>query len=455
MGVGSASIGGSALLGTGAFSRVESNRSVTIAVAEDPDAYLGLDKCGGHDNPTPNGSYAHLDDNGHLELLMNEDNPTHNGEQAEYLGAGINSNSTTWFDNVFQICNQGKEDVCVWISDSESWPRVDEGQYEGERRVEFYLGDDDDRSLIGEENAYELGLGDCICVGLRVRSYDLVEADELLEDLENTIQINADVDGVCFERPPLPECPFYGTTMEDPTEIHEIRYDAASDEIVTETVGNIGNMSPHDIARPNGLAFDDENDVFYFAEDFEGTDGVLFTMNEDGNMGLEEYGDITTGGAGIAGAAFWDEMGEYLFIEEGGDELKAAKLDGVGGVDTRVVVDLDEDVAADIGLGDLAIDRDAATLYVSTASSDRGTTLFSIDLDDTDTQELITDGSDEDYATNKQLAFDDDGVLWAHHAWDGDWWTVDLETGAHNEDDPVANTQGYSDLARCGFIDGE
>ncbi|WP_252699772.1 hypothetical protein [Natronosalvus vescus] len=190
MGVGSASLGGSALLGTGAFSRVESNRNVTIAVAEDRDAYLGLDKCGG-DQPTPNGSYAHPDGNGHLEILMNPDNPTIGDSP---LGDGVNSNSRTWFHNVFQICNQGKEDVCVWISDSESWPRVDEGQYEGERRVEFYVGDDDERSLIGEENRRSLELGDCFCVGIKTRTHGLSEGDELLEALGNSIVINADVD---------------------------------------------------------------------------------------------------------------------------------------------------------------------------------------------------------------------------------------------------------------------
>lgn len=67
---------------------------------------------------------------------------------------------------------------------------------------------------------------------------------------------------------------------------------------------------------------------------------------------------------------------------------------------------------------------------------------------------------------NKHLAFeereDDDNVLWVHNGWEGHWWTVDLETGAHNEAEPVAftttgnegDTHGYSELTRCGFIGG-
>lgn len=191
VGLGSASVGGSALLGTGAFSRVESQRSVTVAVAEDPDAYLGLDKC-----PTPNGSYTSLDDDGHLEVLMNPDNETIGSTP---LGSGINSNSRSQFDNVFQICNQGKETVCVHIENNDAWPTVpaDVGGEAGERRVEFYLGNAPESSVIGVENATPLGVGDCVCIGILTRSHGLVEGDELLNALDNEIRIIADVDGNC------------------------------------------------------------------------------------------------------------------------------------------------------------------------------------------------------------------------------------------------------------------
>ena len=197
IGIGSASVGGSALLGTGAFSRVESHRAVTVAVAEDPDAYLGLDKC-----PTPNGSYTSLDGNGHLEVLMNPDNETIGDTP---LGSGINSNSRSQFDNVFQICNQGKETICVHIEDDDAWPRVPDGEKAdvGERRVEFYLGDRPDISVVGEENSFPLAVGDCVCIGILTRSYGLVEGDELLDALDNEIRIIADVDGDCTE---VPEC---------------------------------------------------------------------------------------------------------------------------------------------------------------------------------------------------------------------------------------------------------
>ncbi|MDR5672522.1 hypothetical protein RH858_05075 [Halalkaliarchaeum sp. AArc-GB] len=194
VGLGSASVGGSALLGSGAFSRVEAQRSVTIQVAEDPDAYLGMDKCSIGGSETPNSSYAHLDGNGHLEILMNPDNPTI-GETD--LGEGINSDSRMWADNVFQLCNQGKENACIWIEDYDDELSDPPEPYEDERRVDFYLGDNRDRSIVGEDNAIGLPLGECVCIGLKTNSKGLSEGDELLEELDNEIRIVADVDGDC------------------------------------------------------------------------------------------------------------------------------------------------------------------------------------------------------------------------------------------------------------------
>jgi hypothetical protein len=40
--IGSAATAGNALIGSGAFLRAESHRSLTVQIAEDPDAYLGM-----------------------------------------------------------------------------------------------------------------------------------------------------------------------------------------------------------------------------------------------------------------------------------------------------------------------------------------------------------------------------------------------------------------------------
>lgn len=185
LGVGGVAAGGATLLGTGAFSRVESHRGVTIQVAEDPDAYLGLDEC-----DSPHGdNYVDLDKNGHLKIDIGENQ---NG------GDGVNSDSITWFDNVFEVCNQGKEDICLWIPKTDDWPEDDDGNL----RVDFYFGeaagegDEGIQSIVGPENATQIELGTCECVGVRTYTKGLdatVDDKTLLEEIDDVITIVADV----------------------------------------------------------------------------------------------------------------------------------------------------------------------------------------------------------------------------------------------------------------------
>jgi hypothetical protein len=99
IGIGSATVGGSALLGSGAFSRVESHRQVAVQVANDANAYLGFLPL-----ETPNSNnYFDYDDQGHAFIDI--------ADQAEGGGEGINSNSLTWFDGLFELCNQGKAPI--------------------------------------------------------------------------------------------------------------------------------------------------------------------------------------------------------------------------------------------------------------------------------------------------------------------------------------------------------
>ncbi|WP_254809020.1 DUF1102 domain-containing protein [Natronosalvus amylolyticus] len=189
IGVGGSSLGASAIIGSGAFTRIESQRRVKIEVAEDPDAYLGLDGCPDSDNS----SYTEIDDSGHLAVEMSPENENSDND----LGSGINSDSFTWFDNVFQICNQGKQDVCVWIDATvrEAIQKKQDEDYEDEDIVDFYLGGNREQSLVGEENGILLPVGECICVGIATVTKGLDAGDQLLEDDE--IVINADADAEC------------------------------------------------------------------------------------------------------------------------------------------------------------------------------------------------------------------------------------------------------------------
>lgn len=244
----------------------------------------------------------------------------------------------------------------------------------------------------------------------------------------------------------LPECPMYGTSRvgseDDEVEIWSIRYDADDDEIVEEVVGDIPDNSD-DENYPNGLGFDPDTEVWYFTE--EG--GILKTMNEDGCLGVETYngGNSISGGDDVAGATVYD--GAYYFTPQDGDDLLKVELDSDGGVveDDGSVTTENVRTLPVTGntFGDIAADDDGV-LYFSVNGA-----FFTVDLNDSANDEVIVESDDRDaYAILSQLAFDDTGALWAHHAGDGEWRTVDLSDGSLS--DVVETTKTYTDLATCG-----
>ena len=208
IGAGALATGGAAALGTGAFSRVESHRSVTIEVANDDDAYLGMRPTSSENS----GNYVDWDENGHLEIDI-ADQPDD--------GKGVNSNSITFFDEMIEFTNQGKEDaeVCIDTSGLVSGGVVEDSG--DDPNVEFYLNegyhdmddedatieqtasgstgtDVDDHLLECAEGSVNLPLGKSIVVGLYVDTrgvdvdYDDDESSGTL--VEGGITVLADVD---------------------------------------------------------------------------------------------------------------------------------------------------------------------------------------------------------------------------------------------------------------------
>lgn len=197
IGMGALTAGGAAAIGTGAFSRVESQRMVSIQVAEDPDAYLGLKPL---DTPNSN-NYVSLDGNGHLQIDIGEhDDFEPNGNAAP--GQGVNSDSFTWFDGMFEICNQGKADATISYelpdvdeaghsSLGEDWTAPDE-DYD-EQVVGFYwiAGPDEDdseleegdRVFVEEGQEVPLPLGECVEIGVRTvtKGVDATVDDPLID----------------------------------------------------------------------------------------------------------------------------------------------------------------------------------------------------------------------------------------------------------------------------------
>ena len=204
IGTAGAAIGGSALVGSGAFSRVESQRTVNIEVAKDEDAYLGLVPL---DTPNSQNYVAH-DEYGHLYVQIDGE-----GDQQEVggdgpEGEGVNSNSRTWFEGMFDICNQGKDTATIWIdvADLNFHPSVqatDGINDKGEPVADVYYKDGDDEVSILRDSSDDswqpdagitLETGQCETMHIKTSTFG-VNATEGSPLVEGTATIVADAPG--------------------------------------------------------------------------------------------------------------------------------------------------------------------------------------------------------------------------------------------------------------------
>ena len=151
---------GGALIGTGAFSGVVSKRETKISVAHDKDAYLGLKRSDG-----PNRSYVRYDEKGHLVLRLDRKNPTEGG------GQGVNSDSISWFDELFHVCNQGKEPARIYLLKRGDRPE----------RVTFYHGDFS--RGYDEISGQRLKVSECLDVGLYTYTKSIKSHTQLLREV--------------------------------------------------------------------------------------------------------------------------------------------------------------------------------------------------------------------------------------------------------------------------------
>ncbi|GAA0524279.1 Protein of unknown function [Halorubrum aquaticum] len=97
--------GGAAIAsGTGAFTSVEADRDVAVQVANDSSAFLALNAIG------PNAPYMSTS-NGQLGIDLTGSNTS--GISG---GQGVNTSAVTVFEDMFEVQNQGTQDVEVEIT---------------------------------------------------------------------------------------------------------------------------------------------------------------------------------------------------------------------------------------------------------------------------------------------------------------------------------------------------
>ncbi|MDV7348732.1 lamin tail domain-containing protein [Halorubrum distributum] len=142
IGLGATAAGGGAIA-TGAFDTASAERDATVALADDASSLLSL---------TPlDDEFAFVDDSGELALVFDE---------VEGGGTGFGSGTVYEVGEVFQVSNQGTEDLGLFAT-------VDDGAI-GD--AEFALTVDGEE--LGPDPTVELDVGEAVAVGVEVDAGD-------------------------------------------------------------------------------------------------------------------------------------------------------------------------------------------------------------------------------------------------------------------------------------------
>ena len=214
LGLGAASTGGSALIGSGAFTSVAAERDIAVDVVGDEDAFLRLGPCRDDEGDAkPNGAYVDTTD-GLLSISLSDDNS--NDQPA---GSGVNPEALSKFHNVFEICNQGTQSVCVnfGVDDESEVPLIPSDADVPERydfeagedpAVIFYESDSEAAVFPVEESdpeapeAIELDVGECACFGFNVRAFGFESGEDIFAGTDLTIIADAEAECGEIEEPP-------------------------------------------------------------------------------------------------------------------------------------------------------------------------------------------------------------------------------------------------------------
>ena len=111
--MGSLAAGGAAATGTGAFGSVEAERDVSVNVANDPNAYVGLS--------VPNEADFASKSGGTVEFNFDEN---HDGAGS---GNGLNANADTYIGPELKVTNQGQDAFHLLLDPSNINDKLDTG----------------------------------------------------------------------------------------------------------------------------------------------------------------------------------------------------------------------------------------------------------------------------------------------------------------------------------------
>jgi len=173
VGLGALASGSAAAMGTGAFSSVQADRTVSVEVADDSEAYLRLEGDGGD-----NSDYVTSDG---TDGVLTIDLDANNSSNVQGGGSGVNPDARTRIDDLFVIENQGTQEVEITLNKSSGNDSNDYEDY-----ATFYINNDYSTELDGTN--FIAGADETISLEVDTRDSGLTGEDQILD----TVTFNAD-----------------------------------------------------------------------------------------------------------------------------------------------------------------------------------------------------------------------------------------------------------------------
>lgn len=148
-------------VGTGAFSSVNADRTAEVEVADEDQAFLSLKPTG-----TTNGDFAeNTSGSGNVLALDFNSQPQAGGNPPGGKSQGPGTRSTYEFNRVFEVNNQGSTEL-YFESDVDT---SDEDSVDG---IEFFVADNTENVIDGEDAVVNVGVASGTEVGVRLDMSD-------------------------------------------------------------------------------------------------------------------------------------------------------------------------------------------------------------------------------------------------------------------------------------------
>lgn len=159
-----ATAAGAAVIGSGAFESVEADRTVSVAIEDDADAYLGISEISGSDNSEEFTVFnTGNTDNERLQIDINSITGAD--------GQGVSLGAETYIDDLFELRNQGTETAAIGFENGDG-----DDEVTGDPQIdEFELVDESRDTLDG---SLELISGGSENIGVYIKT---ASADSLSE----------------------------------------------------------------------------------------------------------------------------------------------------------------------------------------------------------------------------------------------------------------------------------